>query len=744
MVFISVFFVLSFKLIAQYTPVPKLQALFEKGLYTECIDKSNIYLEKNREELYPYFWQLRSYLEIHKSKFHEKKKTAYDKALTIATKLKKKDTKSYFLKEYPEVFAEIMTEGKLKAKALCGENREKAVNLLNKLSILEQDPELEFVLYECLSSHNDPSAISVLSALVESLPARRSAGTLPKDTFESYYARLAVEMAKLGKYNKAVTICRKAGISYKTTPKCETAMALFSNKLINKFDFNTDLNTLKSANGFMRSLDSIYGSNAYTQIKLNLSYLMASRYLQLATDDKATEALTYIKAYINQTNGPATDSIQNFFVSFIFRNTGKPNYYENRVFAVQTEITRFFMRFSLFDAARFVNADYQKRKLWKLSYAYLKYCQTTFPRQKAELNKLKSELDKKLASQMKSGEYSPDVSDPDFQPSGPELKRLQLDKDLQSLSRLLNNQKFREFAVLMNRCLILNPGEKRLLELKKQFVIADYRQMLKNEQNLNSIKLLQTPASELKCSAGNPSTEAVSLVQARLNYVRRLAGIPDSSVFDPVLNKQCQAAALMMDANNSLDHSPPKNWKCYSNEGAIAAGSGNLSLGHGFTAALMGQVEDGGSGNYACGHRRWILNPYNRVFGFGSTENAMCLKVFGNSGKKINSDFVYRDTQYIAWPSADYFPLALVPERWSFSLPDADFSKTVIKVFLNGKPVKITVEKLAEGYALNTIVWQMSELPLADAVYTIQISNVKNRIGKVLNFTYKTTLLKIE
>lgn len=729
---------------AQYTPVPKLQILFEKGLYTECIDKSNIYLEKNREELYPYFWQLRSYLEIHKSKFHEKKKTAYDKALTIATKLKKKDSRSYFSKEYPEVFDEIMSEGKLKAKSGCGENQEKAVNLLNKLSILERDPELEFALYECFRSHNDPSAVNILTSLVESLPARLNEGIIEKDTFESYYAALASELVNLGKYYKAVTICRKARFSYRTTPKCEAAMALFSNKLIKSFDFNTDLNTLKSANRYILSLDSVYGGIANNEIKLNLSYLMASRYLQLATEDKPAEALTQIKAYISQIKEPATDSIQNFFISFIFRNEGKPNYYENRVFSVQTEITRFFMRFSLFEAAKFVNSDFQKRKLWKISYAYLKYCQTAFPKDKTEVNRLKSELDKKVAHLIKSGEFSPDFNDPDFRPSGTELKRIQLEKDIQDLTRLLNAAKYREFAVLMSRSLLLYPEEKRLLELKKQFVIADYRQMLKNEQKLNTIKLLQTPASELKCNPGAPSAEAVSMVLARLNYVRRLAGIPDSSVFDPVLNRQCQAAALMMDANNSLNHSPPKNWKCYSNEGATAAGSGNLSLGHGFTEALMGQVEDAGSGNFACGHRRWILNPYNRVFGFGSTENAMCLKVFGNAVKKVNSDFVYRDSQFIAWPSADYFPLALAPERWSFSLPDADFSKAVVKVFLNGKPVKVTVEKLAEGYALNTIVWIISELPLTESVYTIQISNVKNRSGKVLNFTYKTTLLKIE
>lgn len=65
---------LSFGLHAQYDENTKLRALYEKALYTECIEKSNEYLERDREELYPYFWQLKSYLAIHFSKFHEKQK----------------------------------------------------------------------------------------------------------------------------------------------------------------------------------------------------------------------------------------------------------------------------------------------------------------------------------------------------------------------------------------------------------------------------------------------------------------------------------------------------------------------------------------------------------------------------------------------------------------------------------------------------------------------------------------------
>jgi len=63
----------------------------------------------------------------------------------------------------------------------------------------------------------------------------------------------------------------------------------------------------------------------------------------------------------------------------------------------------------------------------------------------------------------------------------------------------------------------------------------------------------------------------------------------------------------MMDANNSLNHNPPTSWTCYSAGGAEAASHSNLSLGYNTTSAVTGQMNDDGSNNYFCGHRRWIL-----------------------------------------------------------------------------------------------------------------------------------------
>ena len=326
-----------------------------------------------------------------------------------------------------------------------------------------------------------------------------------------------------------------------------------------------------------------------------------------------------------------------------------------------------------------------------------------------------------------------------------------IDAVCSKLSALLEAQKFSEFAPLLRKSLQQFPGNARLMELKKQFVIKDYKANVLKQQYLSEDKYFEKQPSSQSCHPGTVNALGHSIVLQRLNYIRRLAGLYDSCVFDPELNKKCQAAAHMMDANNHLDHSPKSNWKCYSKDGASAAGSSNLSLGYAFVDALMGQMTDDGSGNAACGHRRWILNPYNNVFGHGSTANAMTLSVFGSANPKLVKKTGFSDSGFVSWPTADYFPADLMPERWSFSYADADFSQAKVTVSLNGKPLKVRLEPVKNGYGMNTVVWVVDGTVQADKVYTVSISNVKIVKGwgkrattSVRNFAYKVTPLTIE
>ena len=121
--------------------------------------------------------------------------------------------------------------------------------------------------------------------------------------------------------------------------------------------------------------------------------------------------------------------------------------------------------------------------------------------------------------------------------------------------------------------------------------------------------------------------------------------MPDSAVLLPEWNEKCQAAALMMHAEEHLSHQPGSNFQCFSKEGQQAAGMSNLSLGYGGIPALLGQVYDSGSSNGSVGHRRWVLTPYRRLYGMGSTDDAM---VCGPLGKEtptltVTSQINYTD-----------------------------------------------------------------------------------------------------
>lgn len=316
--------------------------------------------------------------------------------------------------------------------------------------------------------------------------------------------------------------------------------------------------------------------------------------------------------------------------------------------------------------------------------------------------------------------------------------------------QLLKEKKFSEVAYIINLERRRNPNDKRFLELKRELVIQDYiANYLGSEMSRDDY---EWNGSTKTCKPGTVPPEIQAKVLQRITYVRRLAGVRDDIYFNEELNQRCQAAALMMQANSKLNHHPPKTWKCYTEDGARGAASSNLSLGHNLEDAVMGQMDDNGSNNTACGHRRWILSPNNLEFGHGSTSGAMALGVFGGVSTRSNVydsiPPVWGYNDFIAWPSADYFIESLVPRRWSFSYLGADFTKAEVEVKIDGKRMKVNIEPLSNGYGLNTIVWYIDDYTYkAGQVVEVTISNYTKKYytaeeGNVpMTTTYKVELL---
>jgi hypothetical protein len=238
------------------------------------------------------------------------------------------------------------------------------------------------------------------------------------------------------------------------------------------------------------------------------------------------------------------------------------------------------------------------------------------------------------------------------------------------------------------------------------------------------------------CAAGYCSQATNTAVLKRINYFRRVTGLNDNCTLDASLFSQEQEAALMMTANNQLNHTPPSNWTCYTTAGANACASSNLALGYSATGAITAFIFDDGAGNDAVGHRRWILHSNKLSFSYGSTDNAMALYVLSNTP---NSNV----PAFIAYPPKGYIANTLVPTRWSFSIPSASFGSATVTMSGPGStviPVSI-ISSTANGYGDNTLVWTATGIDVtnsSDVSYTITVSNISG--AAQTSYTYTTTI----
>lgn len=305
--------------------------------------------------------------------------------------------------------------------------------------------------------------------------------------------------------------------------------------------------------------------------------------------------------------------------------------------------------------------------------------------------------------------------------------------------------KFSEAGALIRMLSQQNPNDAATKQLEREWVTADYQQTyLLN--NINDEDLEWT-GNYNECKPGTIGEEAQQKFLTTLNYFRRLAGVPDSCVLSDSLNVFCQYAAFVMDVNNALSHGIDKEWDCYSQKAFTGASNSNLSLGYHSTDALYGQLEDSGGNNQSVGHRRWILNPYRRVFGHGSTPDAMALWALGgrdtNFDEKNIPDY---SSQYVLWPPKGFVPAEFYCNRWSVSIDGADFSNASVKVMIGKKTVPVTIYPLSNGYGLPTLVFSMDEMVYniqTEITYEVEIAGISFYNKPAARLKYSVTFIPI-
>ncbi|MGC3991341.1 MAG: CAP domain-containing protein [Chthoniobacteraceae bacterium] len=264
------------------------------------------------------------------------------------------------------------------------------------------------------------------------------------------------------------------------------------------------------------------------------------------------------------------------------------------------------------------------------------------------------------------------------------------------------------------------------------------------------------PGQHATGSPGTTSTDYKQAIIARINWFRSMAGVPAVIGLDNNYSAEDQKAALMMAANNQLSHTPPSSWILYSSAGAEAAGKSNLALGRVGPSAITAYMIDYGN-NGAAGHRRWIVYPQTQNMGTGDIPR---VSSFAPANATWVVDENYGTTRpatrdgYVAWPPPGYVPYEVVFPRWSFTYPDADFSKATVTMTHNGNAVPVALETVEEGYGENTLVWAWNGIdpsttttpmdkPANDTTYHVEIDGVKIGSG-TQSFSYAVTVFDPE
>ena len=262
------------------------------------------------------------------------------------------------------------------------------------------------------------------------------------------------------------------------------------------------------------------------------------------------------------------------------------------------------------------------------------------------------------------------------------------------------------------------------------------------------------------CAAGTLKASVQADMLANVNDLRSLHGLPPV-VYYSGANQAVQESSLMQAAANTLSHTPPTSWACYTAAGANAASSSNLIGGWGTglpwssdDTLLAGWMTERNSASI--GHRRWLLDPflgqitYGRVAYVntnGSRADAATMKVFGfPSDPTIAPSSI---PNFVAYPFGNYparyfgagdiLSFSVVANKSSrFANGSVSFANATITVQAGGTSLPVTgMASDNRPYGLaNSIEWRVTGLQ-ANTDYTVTISGVTGAAQTTYQYNFK-------
>lgn len=755
MIWLILFQFISGAINAQYKEFPKLEKLFASEKYDKCISKAEKYAKKNKKELVPYAYILKSWLKISEDPNHKDNKRAINKALSAARKIKRKDNEYVLYDKFIDDFTDLHSKATKKADDEVAEGKcNKAIRLYDNIHEIFEDATSSYKKSLCLleSDFMKKDGFILLRNTMLYTYSNYKKGRL-YDHIPAGFARLSREYLNRNYlYNAEAEL--KKGVEVfpnDTSIRNEATKQITAKYNANiQSDYEKDLISLRDKLVWLEKNFKGYTPAVAMLIETDKRLILQYLKYEQGSIEKVGKFINNLErdyaAYYTK------DSI-NQYLTLLYNNKDI-----RRISGAAENLTQLLVQHNSAPSdgsgktpTQLVFNYIVKHKDYPVAAHFIHYAEQLYPQYRKSLEGMQQSLEALLVKELsESAKNEPSITLAEqYHLLAPQNKQIgQLKKQLyvDVLSQYITDSNYSAFFPLVTKALHSYPNDKTIGKLKKETVIADFKKNF-TPNLITDFKEMKVVSHVPSCVPGKVSPEANKKFMAVLNYLRRQAGVYDSCFLDDELSEAAQQAALMMKAANTLNHSPDSTWKCYTWQGKKAAGSSNLSLGHSGTDALLGQMEDFGAGNGSVGHRRWIINPYNKVFGHGSNNNSMALYVFGKYFKnepEKNKRPNWDDDQFISWPPKDYAPLTLVPKRWSFSLANADFGKAKISVTQKGKRVSIKPEKVQNGYAINTCVWQINNEIKAGNVYTIVIKNVKVLgSSKPKTFTYTIEVLDL-
>ena len=239
------------------------------------------------------------------------------------------------------------------------------------------------------------------------------------------------------------------------------------------------------------------------------------------------------------------------------------------------------------------------------------------------------------------------------------------------------------------------------------------------------------------CVVGSVDAAVLAKYLKRINYFRRQVGLNDNITFDATQTAKYQEAALMILANNATDNAPPATWNCYTNNGGDACSKSIQFLGT--PENCVGSwMKDEGALNINAVNRRWLLHSAKTQFAWGSTNGSMALGVIGTATGNLKLP------KFIAWPPEGFIMQGLLPTRWSFGYPGANFTSATVSMTGSSGTVNLSIKsQTMTGQGDNTIVWEPQGIlnnQNTDVYYVVKVSGITGMTST--SYQYTVTIVK--